>query len=148
MDWLHHDHAQFESAVNRCSAACEAEDWESLEGLLAVFVADYRAHVDLEEGVLFPTYERLASASKTPTESLKSDHSQLFSLMEEASRQVEARDARRAARAFGLLFSALAKHHEKEEELFLPMASDALLSSKDEVKAALRAYLTERRTRD
>jgi hypothetical protein len=40
------------------------------------------------------------------------------------------------------------KHHEKEEEIFLPMASHLLLERRDEIMRKLKAFDSEKGQRD
>ena len=40
--------------------------------------------------------------------------------------------------SFSLLYRILAKHHEKEEEIFLPMASEILHSKKSAILAEMQ----------
>jgi hemerythrin-like domain-containing protein len=42
----------------------------------------------------------------------------------------------------------MTKHHEKEEEIFLPMAGHALLAQQDEIKRRLKEFDTETSGRD
>lgn len=137
MTWLHHDHQDFESVVYRCITACEGKDWKSARRLFDGFASDYRAHMRLEENVLFPMYEASEGAPEGPTKRLKEDHVQVFRLLDEVSLALDGDNDERLLHSFCLLYQALKGHHEKEEDFFLPMASHALLANKDEVLAAL-----------
>lgn len=137
MTWLHHDHQNFESVVYRCVVACEGKDWKSVKRLFNSLASDYRAHVRLEENVLFPMYEASEGTPEGPTKSLKEDHVQVFRLLDEVSLALDGDVYERLPHLFSLLYQALKGHHEREEDFFLPMASHALFADKDKVLSAL-----------
>ena len=143
MGWLNHDHKNFESAVFKCRTACDERDWSQVQGLFTELEAKYRSHVRLEEEVLFPAYEARPGAAAEPTNSLKSDHTQIFHLMDHISRQLDQGSHDSLAYDFALLYRTLIKHHEKEEEIFLPMASEALYSDKDAILAELKTRFAD-----
>lgn len=133
MNWLHHDHKHFESVVYKCRTACDAADWETAVGLLEQLASEYKSHIRMEEGVLFPAYEALPGVSTNPTASLKQDHNQIFRLFSHITQELKDGAYDNSAQNLSLLFRTLIRHHEKEEELFLPMASELLASKKGEL---------------
>ncbi len=139
MNWLHHDHREFESAVYRCRNACDTADWSLVRDVFAEMALNYKNHVRAEEDVLFPAYEAHAGASSKPTASLVADHEQIFHLMDHIAQRLDENDRENLAEHFSLLYRVLRNHHEKEEEIFLPMASEALYSNKDAILAEMRS---------
>lgn len=138
INWLHHDHRDFESAVYKCRTACDMAQWSRVQDVFAELASSYRSHVRIEEEVLFPAYEAHPGASIGPTDSLRGDHEQIFHLMDHIARRIADKAQENLAESFSLLYRILTKHHEKEEEIFLPMASEALYSSKDDILADLQ----------
>lgn len=130
MNWLYHDHKHFEAIVYECRSACDDENWGVAQRLLDELTGKYESHVRVEEHVLFPAYEALAGVSTTPTKSLKNDHTQIFSLMAQIAQRLGQGTCADLAEEFALLYRTLTRHHEKEEEIFLPMASELLSSGK------------------
>lgn len=143
INWLHHDHRDFESAVYRCRTACDRAEWRLLQDVFAELVSDYRSHVRIEEEVLLPAYEAHPGASIGPTDSLRADHEQIFHLMDHITQRLAGEARENLAENFSLLYRILTKHHEKEEEIFLPMASEALYSSKNDILADLQSQATK-----
>ncbi len=135
--WLHHDHKQFETAVHRCRTICDDEDWSMVHQVFQDFLSSYEMHVQLEEDVLFPMYEERPETSPEPTDSLREDHAQIFRLGKNIQDLLARGDWEGVPHDVSLLYQALIRHHEKEEEMFLPMASDSLLSDKDKIIAEL-----------
>jgi iron-sulfur cluster repair protein YtfE (RIC family) len=101
------------------------------------FLSSYEMHVQLEEDVLFPMYEERPETSPEPTDSLREDHAQIFRLGKNIQDLLARGDWEGVPHDVSLLYQALIRHHEKEEEMFLPMASDSLLSDKDKIIAEL-----------
>jgi len=141
MNWLNHDHKKFESAVYKCRTACDAEEWSVVEGLFPDLRSSYREHVRIEEEVLFPAYETHPGVSSGPTDSLTADHVQIFNLMNRIADRLNKKSLDSLAEDFSLLYRILIKHHEKEEEIFLPMASQALYSDKDAILESIKNQL-------
>ena len=114
-----------------------------LQDVFTELVSGYRSHVRIEEEVLLPAYEAHPQASIGPTDSLRSDHEQIFQLMDHIARRLAENARENLAENFSLLFRILNKHHEKEEEIFLPMASEALYSSKSAILSELQRQAKE-----
>ena len=143
MNWLHHDHKNFESAVYKCRTACDDADWSLVQDIFDELASNYRNHVRIEEEVLFPAYEAHTEALTKPTSSLKADHVQIFNLMDHIAQRLSEGVQETLAENFSLLYQILIKHHEKEEEIFLPMASEALYSDKDAILADMKSQFTK-----
>lgn len=142
MTWLNHDHKQFESTVHRCRSICDDDDWIAVHKMFQDFLSSYEMHVRLEEDVLFPRYEQRVETSASPTESLREDHTQIFRLARHIQDLLEHGDRQDVANDLSLLYRLLTKHHEKEEEIFLPMASETLLLDKAEILSELKSLVT------
>ncbi|UCH40296.1 MAG: hemerythrin domain-containing protein [Gammaproteobacteria bacterium] len=138
MNWLNHDHREIESAVYRCRSACDIADWSLVQDVFAEMASDYKNHIRIEENVLFPAYEAHPEASSGPTESLQADHEQIVHLMDHIAQRLADNNRKSLAESFSLLYRILRNHHEKEEEIFLPMASGALYSNKDAILAKMQ----------
>ncbi len=139
MNWLHHDHRDFESAVYKCRTACDIADWSLVQDVFTEMASNYRNHVRIEEDALFPAYEAHHEASSGPTDSLRADHEQIFHLMDHIAQCLDENDRESLAEHFSLLYRVFRNHHEKEEEIFLPMASGALYSNKDAILAEMKS---------
>ena len=139
MKWLHHDHKDFESAVYKCRVACDIADWSLVQDVFAEMASNYKNHVRIEEDVLFPAYDAHPGASSGPTASLEADHEQILHLMDHIAQGLAENDRESLAENFSLLYRILRNHHEKEEEIFLPMASGALYSNKDAILAEMHS---------
>ena len=138
INWLHHDHREFESAVYECRAACDISRWSRVQDVFGRLASQYRDHVRIEEEVLLPAYESRLRAAVEPADSLRADHEQILHLMDHITQRLADGSCDNLSENFALLYRVLTKHHEKEEEIFLPMASEMLYSSKNDILADLR----------
>ncbi len=138
--WLVHDHTQFEVLLRQCRDAAEIEDWWALEQAFNEMVKELKQHMAQEEEVLFPAYEARTYAPHTPTSSLRSEHDQIVQLIHDTARIIMAREPEDTLEALVYLESLMIKHHEKEEDIFLPMASHILFDEREELSRRLDEF--------
>jgi iron-sulfur cluster repair protein YtfE (RIC family) len=141
MNWLNHDHKSFESAVYKCRSACDDANWSFVQQVFAELVENYKLHVRIEEEVLFPAYEQHPGVTAEPTDFLRADHKQIFSLMEHISSQLNQKAYDTVAEDLSFLYRTMIGHHDKEEQIFLPMASEALYSDKNTILEELKSQI-------
>jgi iron-sulfur cluster repair protein YtfE (RIC family) len=132
-NWLYHDHLDLEDLLNDCRAAAKRREWAVVARLFGQLLSRLKGHMRVEEEVLFPAYEQLPGAPRQPTESLRNDHDAMVRWCRDLHFSVEAQDAAGFVGALELLKTLLARHDEKEEQLFLPMAGHALFGQREEV---------------
>lgn len=137
-NWLLHDHRRYEDLLSECERLATDRNWQGAEGRLHDLVALLKGHFLMEEIVLFPAYEGLVDTPDSPTQHLRAEHDQIRQHLTALSRAVRSRDLDGFLASFKNLGRVMDIHHEKEEELFLPMAGHALLERRDEVIARLK----------
>jgi iron-sulfur cluster repair protein YtfE (RIC family) len=137
-NWLWHDHRDYEELLLACARGADAAAWAAARERLHDLVSLLKGHFLMEEEVLFPAYEGLVDAPDAPTRKLRREHDQMRDLLEHLSGAVEAQDRPRAAEVVTRLEALMSQHHEKEEEIFLPMAQHALLERREEVMERLK----------
>lgn len=137
-DWLNHDHRGFEALLARCEEAAEREDWKSARTLFDELVGHLKSHMQMEEEVLYPAYEALAEAPQGPTVALRAEHNEIVRLIRDLSRVLSTQSSDLFVDALSPLDKVLTAHHQKEEEIFLPMAGHALLEKREEITARLK----------
>ena len=136
--WLLHDHRHYEELLLDCKRRLEGEDWLRVREALRDLVALLKGHFLAEEEVLFPAYEGLVDTPACPTQHLREEHNRMRELLRELTKAVEQRDVGCISKAFSDLQHIMEGHHEKEEEIFLPMAGHALLEKREEVMERLK----------
>lgn len=138
--WLVHDHTQFEDRLRQCRAAAEIEDWWTLDKVFNEMVDELKQHMAQEEEILFPAYEARTSAPSIPTTALRSEHDQVVQLVQDMATTILNREQEDALEALAYLEVLMIKHHEKEEDIFLPMASHILFEDREALSTRLDEF--------
>ena len=139
-NWLVHEHSLYENLLSRCQETVEIEDWDSVSRLFDELVAHLKRHMLLEEEVLYPAYESAPHAPQGPTTALREEHSAIVRLVRDMARIIRTRDSGHVLEGLAQLENRMIKHHEKEEDIFLPMASHILNTSRDELLRKLAGF--------
>lgn len=139
-NWLVHEHSLYEDLLSRCQDAVEIEDWGGADLIFRELVTHLKRHMALEEEVLYPAYEAAAEAPQGPTRALRDEHDQIVRLVRDMVRVIKTRDSDHVLECLVHLEKQMIKHHEKEEDIFLPMASHILHASRDELLRKLAEF--------
>ena len=139
-NWLVHEHSLYEDLLSECKDAAEIEDWERVRLIFDQLVTHLKRHIDLEEGVLYPAYESAPHAPQGPTMALREEHGAIIRLLGDLSQVINTRDSGQLLESLDYLENQMIKHHEKEEDIFLPMASHILNASRDELLRKLGEF--------
>ncbi len=132
-NWLVHEHSKYENLLSQCQDAVEMEDWGTVDRVFNELVTHLQRHMALEEEVLYPAYESTTHAPQGPTTALREEHSGLVRLIRDMARIIKTRDSEHVLESVVHLEYQMIKHHEKEEDIFLPMASYILNAGRDEL---------------
>jgi len=139
-NWLIHEHSLYENLLSQCTEAVEIEDWKTVNLLFKKMVTHLKRHMALEEEVLYPAYEEATHAPQGPTGALREEHDQIVRLILDMARIIKTRDSDYVLECLTHLESQMIKHHEKEEDLFLPMASHILDAKREEISQQLAEF--------
>ena len=143
-NWLVHEHSLYENLLSQCQDAAEMENWGTVDQAFNELVTHLKRHMALEEEVLYPAYESAPHAPQGPTTALRDEHSDIVRLVQDMARIIKTRDSEHVSESLAHLESRMIKHHEKEEDIFLPMASHILDASHDELLRKLNEYDTSK----
>lgn len=140
VNWLVHEHSLYENLLSLCVEAAGTEDWESVDRVMQELVTHLKRHMALEEDVLFPAYESTPRAPQGPTTALREEHDAIVRLIRDTARVIKTRESDPVLECLATLEYQMIKHHEKEEDIFLPMASHILDDSRDELLRRLAEF--------
>jgi len=90
--------------------------------------------------VLYPAYETAPEAPQGPTTALREEHDQIVRLVQDMARIIKTRDSDHVLESLVHLEQQMIKHHEKEEDIFLPMASHILDARREEISQQLADF--------
>ncbi len=139
-NWLVHDHSLYEDILFRCQDSVEAGEWDDARQAFKELISHLKSHMAMEEEVLYPAYENKIPSGTGPTASLREEHDQLVRLVSDMNHVFRSRDSAHVLECLGHLEAQMIKHHEKEEDIFLPMASIILDASKEEIIKQLNSF--------
>ena len=139
-NWLVHEHSLYEELLSRCQEAADMESWETADLTFRELVTHLKRHMALEEEVLYPAYESSTHAPQGPTTALRQEHDNIVRMLRDMARVLRTRDSDLLLECLALLENLMIKHHEKEEDIFLPMASHILRESRAALLKRLDAF--------
>ena len=139
-NWLLHDHSRQEELLAKCQEAVEVEDWSVANSTFRELLAELEWHILQEEQVLYPAYEAAVKAPAEPTAALRSEHHKIIAFMNDMRLVFESQDSEHVLDCLNRLEQLMTKHHEKEEDIFLPMASLILNDQREEVQKKLPSF--------
>jgi len=139
-NWLEHEHSLYEELLSRCQDAVGMEDWATVNNIFNELVTHLKRHMALEEEVLYPAYEATPHAPQGPTTALREEHDNIVHLVRDMILLLKTRDSEHVLDCLVFLENLMIKHHEKEEDIFLPMASHIMRDSRDELSRKLREF--------
>jgi iron-sulfur cluster repair protein YtfE (RIC family) len=139
-NWLEHEHSLHENLLFQCQDAVESENWARVDLLFEEMVTSLKRHMALEEEVLYPAYETTPHAPQGPTQALRAEHDQIVRLIMDMARVIKSRGSEHVLECLLHLEKQMIKHHEKEEDIFLPMASHILDAKREEISQKLADF--------
>jgi hemerythrin-like domain-containing protein len=139
-NWLVHEHSLYEGLLSQCQDAVEMEDWGTVSRVFNELVTHLKRHMMLEEEVLYPAYESTPHAPQGPTAALREEHAGIVRLIRDMVQIIKTRNSEHVLGGLAHLQFQMIKHHEKEEDIFLPMASHILNTSRDELLRKLGEF--------
>ena len=143
-NWLVHEHSLYENLLDQCLEAVDIEDWGTVNRAFSELITHLKRHMALEEEVLYPAYESAPHAPQGPTAALRAEHDDLVRLIKDMLALIKTRNSDLVAGGLAYLETHMIKHHEKEEDIFLPMASHILNTSRDELLQKMAEFDTSK----
>ena len=143
-NWLVHEHSLYENLLDQCLEAVDIEDWGTVSRAFSELITHLKRHMALEEEVLYPAYESAPHAPQGPTAALRAEHDDLVRLIKDMLALIKTRNSDLVAGGLAYLETHMIKHHEKEEDIFLPMASHILNTSRDELLQKMAEFDTSK----
>jgi iron-sulfur cluster repair protein YtfE (RIC family) len=139
-NWLIHDHSKYEDLLAEFKDTVAIEDWKDADQLFRLLVTNLKGHMAMEEEVLYPAYEQASHLPQGPTQALRHEHDQIVKLVEDINRVIKTRDSTHMLDCVTYLEKCMIKHHEKEEDIFLPLASHVLDSNREAIMQKLNTF--------
>jgi len=132
------DHHACDEAWAAIEAAAEQGDRAEVELAWQRFDRVMRAHLAMEEDVLFPAFEAATGMTQGPTFVMRMEHGQMRGLLDQMARALgTSRDPAELLDQGDTLNLLVAQHNLKEEGMLYPMCDRALGARWPELREAL-----------
>ena len=133
-NWLVHDHSQYEENLNLCREAINLADWDKAGSIFEGLARQLKLHMLQEEEEVYPTYAALVKISHDPTLTLRTEHNRIVSYVKDMQGFINTHDSTNGLECLQQLKDLISKHHEKEEDIFLPMSGYVINEKFEEVR--------------
>ena len=105
---------------------------EGLESIKS-FLNEMERHFQMEETVLFPTFEEISGMRQGPTQVMRMEHQQMRNLLARMSEALSNGDGKEILEVGETMMILVQKHNVKEEGIIYPMADQHLVSYREEL---------------
>lgn len=139
---LQGDHERLDAIVGDVQRRASEGAFADARERFADFASGLRRHIEVEEQLLFPTFEAATGMKgRGPTAVMRVEHVEIRRLLDEVTAALEAADAAALRSSAAALTGLLGAHNEKEERVLYPMADQALGQRAEELVGQMRASL-------
>ena len=105
---------------------------EGLESIKS-FLNEMERHFQMEETLLFPTFEEISGMRQGPTQVMRMEHQQMRNLLARMSEAVSSGDREEILEVGETMMILMQQHNVKEEGILYPMADQHLASYREEL---------------
>ena len=119
--------------------AVASGDWDLSAEKLNKFITDLLHHFDMEEKVMFPTFEDVTGMIQGPTMIMRMEHDQMRQLLNALQEDLEKKDKNHFFGVSESLMMLMQQHNMKEEQMLYAMADVHLASLVPQVIENMKA---------
>ena len=120
--FLTKDHRACDEEFANLENAVASDNWEESAIKLNKFITDLLHHFDMEEKVMFPTFEEVTGMTQGPTMVMRMEHSQMRNILEDLKADIEKKDKNHFFGVSESLMMLMQQHNMKEEQMLYAMA--------------------------
>lgn len=126
-EYLEADHRRLDAILPDVERLAAAGTYREASGRFAEFSTGLDRHIEIEEQILFPTFESATGMmGGGPTHVMRAEHIEIRDFMRIATESLSRGDGARFAKALGGLRQTLSAHNMKEEHMLYPMTDQAM----------------------
>lgn len=131
LDYLGSDHRACDDLFAAAEESVAQRDWPRAASLFTQFYHAMQRHFDMEERVLFPSFETKTGQTMGPTQVMRAEHEQMRGLMQEMDAALAGNEGEKYLGLSETLNMLMQQHNLKEEHVLYPM-SDRVLAGERE----------------
>lgn len=120
--YLTQDHRACDEEFANMENAVASEDWANATELFNKFAGDLEHHFDMEEKVMFPTFEQKTGMMGGPTQVMRMEHEQMRNVVSQLKDTLELKDKNNFFGVSESLMMLMQQHNMKEEQMLYAMA--------------------------
>ena len=139
------DHRKCDELYAELEEVVVAKDWPQAEKLMIKFTDSMQKHLDAEEDLIFPEFEKKTGQTQGPTYVMKMEHQQMKDIMERLTKILTEDGSENAYdEVVGLmetLMILMQQHNMKEEQMLYIMADQVLAESLETIVPELSKKL-------
>lgn len=124
--FLTQDHRNCDDEFAKLENTVASGNWSEVEEAFESFSKDMQHHFDMEEKVMFPTFEARTGMQGGPTQMMRMEHAQMTQILEKMKEDVEKKDKEHFFGLSETLMMLMQQHNMKEEQMLYRMADQHL----------------------
>ena len=137
--FLTKDHRACDEEFANLENAVASDNWEESAIKLNKFITDLLHHFDMEEKVMFPTFEEVTGMTQGPTMIMRMEHDQMRQLLNALQEDLDKKDKNHFFGVSESLMMLMQQHNMKEEQMLYAMADVHLASLLPQVIENMKA---------
>jgi hemerythrin superfamily protein len=138
-NWLVHDHRKYDAILDECEMVAGAGEWKDAKQLFYRFVDDFKLHMRMEDEVLYPFFKEEFGDPDDVIADLGDEHDDIVRLLRDLASVIKRNDIDHFEESLVPLHKAILQHNEHEESVFQSIASNSLLTRRDEILERLNS---------
>ncbi len=139
IEFFTEDHRACDERWAEVEAAVDAGGAEGITAAWQTFDRVQRHHLQMEEQLLFPAFEKATGMTQGPTMMMRMEHDQMRGLLDQMAEAMERGDHQEVLDVGDTLLMLIQQHNQKEEGMLYPMAERALAPSWSALKERIDA---------
>lgn len=137
--YMTEDHRHCDELFANAENAVEQGDWEASRACFDAFATALDHHLEMEEKVLFPEFEKRTGIMQGPTQVMRLEHRQIRDVLDAARQALAERATEEYLGQTETLMVLMQQHNIKEEQVLYPLTDQAFGPATPEVLERMQA---------
>ena len=138
-DYMTDHHRHCDELFAEAESAVAQNDWPLANQKWQDFSKAFEAHIQAEETILFPLFERATGMTAGPTQMMRMEHEQMRSLASELNQALCANQQEEYLGLSETMIVLMQQHNMKEETMLYPM-SQMHLHNAEKIAGRLKEF--------
>ena len=132
-EYMTGDHRHCDEVLATLEEAVNNGNWDQAAELTKTFVETMEHHINMEEQILFPAFEKKTGMTSGPTMIMREEHKQMRNLFMQLHGALEDKQSEDFLDTTETLLVLMQQHNMKEEGILYPMSDEQLGQEADGV---------------